>query len=178
MTFMGVLEKLADDRSIAILKVFAKKPEAELSMTEIQKKAKLPVATTFRQLKHLVERGFLSQKKLKHLTIYALAQNDLAQTVISLLYEHPEPLRLFLEKVEQIPTVTEILMNGKTENSANIIIIGDDVPKAELNTDVALVLDRYSYKINHIVLEPEAYQQMVAMNLYPTKPQILYRKLT
>jgi len=70
------------------------------------------------------------------------------------------------------------LMNGKTENSANIIIIGEDIPKTDINSDVALVLDRYSYKINHIVLEPEAYEQMVAMNLYPTKPQILYRKLT
>lgn len=177
MSFIGVLEKLADPRSIRILQVFAKKPEAEFTMVEIQKKAKLPAATTFRQLRLLVQQGFLVRKQVKHVSLYALAQNDLTQTVTSLLYEHPEPLRLFLEKVEALPTVVEIAMNGKSENSANIIVIGEAVPKAVLNEDVALILDRYSYKISYIALEPEQYEQMLAMGLYPTKPQILYRQL-
>ena len=53
MSFIGVLEKLADDRAIRILAVFAKKPDNTYTMAEIQKKTKLPVATTFRQLRRL-----------------------------------------------------------------------------------------------------------------------------
>ena len=68
-------------------------------------------------------------------------------------------------------------MNAKTENSASLIIIGSDIPKAPLNEDVGMILDRYSYKVTYIVLEFEQYEQMVSMGLYPTKPQILYRKL-
>ncbi len=177
MTLLGVLEKLADTRTLTILKVFAKKPEGEFTMAEIQKKSKLPAATTFRQLKTLAKAGFLKEVKVKHIHVYSLAANDHAQTVVSLLYEHPEPLRLFLEKVEALPMVTEIAMNAKTENSASIIVIGDEVPRQDLNDDVALILDRYSYKITYLVLPPEQYQQMLAMRLYPTKPQILYRKL-
>jgi predicted transcriptional regulator len=177
MTLLGVLEKLADKRTLAILKFFAKKPDGEFTMAEIQKKARLPAATTFRQLKTLTKAGFLIETKVKHIHLYKLAPSDHAQTVVSLLYEHPEPLRLFLEKVEAMAMVEEIAMNAKTENSASIIVIGDDVPRTDINEDVALILDRYSYKITYIVLPPEQYQQMLSMGLYPTKPQILYRKL-
>lgn len=178
MTFIGVLEKLADERSIAILKVFAKKPDAGFTMAEVQKRTKLPAATTFRQLKMLTKQGFLAAESLKHLSIYKLAQNDLTQTVTSLLYEHPEPLQVFLERVESLSGVEEIIMTGKTENGANIQVVGRDVPKAQVNEVVAAVLDRYSYKITHLVVEPEQYATMVSMGLYPGQRTVLYRTIS
>lgn len=177
MAFLGVLEKLADDRSIRILKVFAVKPDVGFTMGEIQKKTKLPVATTFRQLKELVAKGFLTVNRVKHVSIYRLAQNDLTQTVTSLLYEHPEPLRIFLERVEELTGVEEIMMHGKTENGANLVVVGHDVAKGPINDAVALVLDRYSYRINHLVVEPEQYETMANMGLYPQIRTVLYRKL-
>jgi hypothetical protein len=177
MAFLGVLEKLADERSIKILKVFAVKPDAGFTMAEIQKKTKLPAATTFRQLKALAQKGFLSVSTIKHVSIYRLAQNDLTQTVASLLYEHPEPLRMFLEKVEELRGVEEVMMHGKTENGANLVVVGHEVPKNPINEAVAFILDRYSYKINHLVVEPEQYETMANMGLYPQIRTVLYRKL-
>lgn len=177
MSFIGVLEKLADKRAIKVLSVFAKKPDASYTMAEIQKKTKLPVATTFRMLKHLSTQGFLSVENVKHLHMYRLGQNDLTQTIVSLLYEHPEPLRIFLEKVEELPNVVEIMMHGKSENSANLVVVGENVAKAPINEVVAQVLDRYSYKINHLVVEPEQYETMANMGLYPGQRTVLYRKL-
>ena len=178
MTFIGVLEKLADDRALEILKVFAKKPDNAFTMAEVQKKTKLPVATTFRQLKRLAKQGFLTVETIKHVSLYKLSQNDLTQTITSLLYEHPEPLRLFLEKAETLDSVEEIAMSGKTENSATLVVVGHNIQKSVLNEEVAHILDRYSYKISHVVLEPEQFAQMLQMGLYPQKPQILYRKLS
>jgi hypothetical protein len=162
---------------LVILKLYAKKPEESYTFAEIQKKTKLPLATAFRQLKALAKQGFLSVEKIKHVHVYRLAHTDVAQTIVSLLYEHPEPLRVFLEKAENLDTVEEVAMTAKTENSATIVVVGHAVDKAALNEQVAFVLDRYSYKISHVVLEPEQYAQMQAMGLYPTKPQVLYRKL-
>lgn len=177
MSFIGVLERLADDRAIRILKVFAAKPDAKFSMVEIQKKTKLPAATVFRQLKHLSTHGFLSVEIIKHLHLYSLGKGDHAQTMASLLYEHPEPLRLFLERVEVLDGVVEIMMHGKTENSANLVVVAENVNRAAINDAVAMALDRYSYKINHLVVEPEQYESMANMGLYPGTRQVLYRKL-
>lgn len=177
MTFIGVLEKLADDRSIRVLKVFAAKPDAQFTMAEIQKKTKLPVATVFRQLKELSKKGFLQVEMVKHLHLYSLGKGDHAQTMASLLYEHPEPLRLFLERVEALAGVEEVVMHGKTENSANLVVVGENINRQAINEAVALALDRYSYKINHLVVEPEQYATMANMGLYPEKRQVLYRRL-
>lgn len=177
MSFIGVLEKLADSRSIKILTVFAKKPDTTYTMAEIQKKTKLPAATTFRQLKALAKQGFLTEEAVKHVHIYRLSTNDLTQTITSLLYEHPEPLKLFLEKVEELPGVVEIMMHGKLENGANLVVVGDGVPKQPINELIASILDRYSYKINHLVVEPDQYQTMSNMGLYPGNKTVLYRKL-
>jgi hypothetical protein len=177
MSFIGVLERLADDRAIKILKVFAGKPDAKFTMAEIQKKTKLPAATTFRQLKYLSEKGFLDVEAVKHLHIYKLGRGEHAQTMASLLYEHPEPLRLFLERVEVLDGVEEIMMHGKSENGANLVVVGHGVNKAPINDAVALAIDRYSYKINHLVVEPEQYETMANMGLYPSNRIVLYRKL-
>ena len=177
MSFIGVLERLADKRAITILKVFATKPDGKFTMAEIQKKTKLPVATTFRQLKELSKEGFLNEETVKHLHIYSLGKGEHAQTMASLLYEHPEPLRLFLERVEQVAGVEEIVMHGKSENGANLVVVGKIEGKAAINDAVAIALDRYSYKINHLVVEPEQYETMANMGLYPGNRQVLYRKL-
>jgi len=70
------------------------------------------------------------------------------------------------------------MMHGKsTDNSANVVVVGENVPKAPINEVVAAVLDRYNYKINHLVVEPEQYETMDRMGLYPGQKSVLYRKL-
>jgi hypothetical protein len=58
-----------------------------------------------------------------------------------------------------------------------LVVVGHDVPKSPINEAVALVLDRYSYRINHLVVEPEQYETMANMGLYPQIRTVLYRKL-
>ncbi len=177
MVGVNTLKTLFDEKKIRVLQVFIQKPQDEFTLKEVVKKSKVPLATGHRIMKFLLDNEIVEMHKVKHLTIYQLAQNETAQYLSKLLYEKPAPIAKFVDLIHSVQGIKQAIMHGKeTDSRANIVITADDVNKDEINAAVAQIREELNFTINHLILQPEQFEMLESMGQFSGSKTVLFSR--
>ncbi|MGV8151102.1 MAG: helix-turn-helix domain-containing protein [Candidatus Woesearchaeota archaeon] len=172
-----VLESLFDSKILAVIRLFLNRKDQQLTLKEISKYSKVPLASTFRIVNKLAYLEILQVTRTKHLKVYALAQNDKTRYLEAIIKENKTIIEEFLDMVGKIDGIETVILHGKIEkDKANILIIGQDVDNNLVRNAIVSIKERHNYTITHLVLTESQYNQMAAMNLYSGKKEILLQK--
>jgi len=182
MPSKNIVEEFFDKKTLAILKLFlfdTAEGTNKFYLREVSKKARVPVATTFRILKKLKELGVVDEHIIKKTKLYALSKNKNTQVLASLLEEKKTILDEFVEAISKLSGVEMIVLHGEATNEkANILIIGTGVDHKVAKDKVGEVKEKYNFNIIELALEPGQFNQMSSMGLFPGKKVILWENPT
>jgi len=172
-----LLESLFDKKILLILRLFIKKTDQKLTLQEVSRSTKVPLASVFRILKRLVLLEIISVEKTKHLKVYSIIDNDHTKLLSNMLKGTKTIMDEFLEQVNSIDGVKRIIMHGKEEkDKANVIIIGENIDTAKIKDVVVNIRQKHLFTITDLVLTESQYIQMAAMNLFSGKKEVLLDK--
>jgi hypothetical protein len=177
----NIIEEFFDKKTLAILKLFLFETAADKTdkfyLREISKKTKVPVASTFRIIKHIKQLGIIEETLVKKTKLYSLAKNKNTQYLHSVLEEKKTLIDEFVETVAKLVGIEMIVLHGEaTQDKANILIIGTGVDSKIIKEKVGEIKEKNNFNIIELVLEPGQFNQMQGMGLFPGKKVILWEK--
>jgi hypothetical protein len=177
MVHKNILEEFFDRKELGILKLFLYDETDKFYLREVSKKAKIPVATTFRIIRKLKEIGIIEETIIKKTKLYALSKNKNTKLLSDLFEEKRTILEEFIETVSVLPGVMTILMHGEeTKDKTNIIVLGTGIDTKPIKDKVGEIKEKYNFNIIELVLEPAQFTQMSSMNLFPNQRTTLWEK--
>ena len=123
-----LLENLFDKKILVILRLLAKKKDQKFTLQEISNATKVPLASTFRILKRLLDLEIISMEHTKHLKIYSWIDTERTKFLENVLKGTKTIMDEFIDAMNKINGIKTIILHGKEEkDKANIIIIGDSI---------------------------------------------------
>lgn len=171
-----IVENLFDKKVIKILRLFINNSDKRYYLREISRITKVSPASTYRILVSMKEMEILNEYKDKHLKTYALNEEN-ATMFSHLLEDKTTAIEEFVKYVKRAEGVHKIIKHGQEErNKANILIIGLGIDEEEIRKKVVDLKEKYNFSIIFLVLQPEQYEQMNEMGLYPGEKEVLYEK--
>ena len=172
-----LLESLFDKKMLNILRLFVKKKDQKLTLQEISRSSKVPLASTFRILKKLANLEIIMIEKTKHLKTYYFIDNDRTRFLENVLKGTKTILDEFVDQINKVDGVVRIILHGKEEkDKANIILIGEHVDNESIRQIIISIKEKHYFTITHLLLTETQYVQMAAMNLFSGKKEILLEK--
>ena len=175
MTGAQTLKKIFDQKKIDVIQYFTRYPTNNHTLSEVVEETKLPLATTHRILKELVEKNILETAKQKHLTTYHIGRGEHAKFLSQLLYEQPNVIDEFVREIRSNAGIQQILLHGKpTDSRANIVVIGSGINKDAINQEVADIREKKRYTISHLILEQEQFEMLESMGQFSGEKTVLY----
>jgi len=177
MAEKSILEGLFDEKILKVLKLFILNPEDEFYVREVAKRTRVPLATSFRILQKLVILNLLREIKIKHYKAYRLEENKDTQFLESILTTARSAIDEFVEQCSKLRNVQEIIQHGKeTKDRVSLLIIGKNLDTEAIKQIVGSIKDKFNFSIMQLPVEPEQFNQMSQMGLYPQKKVTLYPK--
>ena len=172
-----LLEQLFDKKILVIIRYFIKNPNQNFYLREISKATRIPVSSTFRIINRLVEIKLLQIHKFKAFKLYSWNDNEQAKYIQYILEQKKTVLDSFVERASQIEGIQLIILHGEaTKSQASLLIIGKNIDDSMLKELVGKAKEENDFTINYLNLQPEQFNQMAAMGLYPKKKTILFEK--
>ena len=172
-----LLENLFDKKTLSIIKLFLNKKDQELCLKEIVKYSKVPLASSHRMVNKLVQLEIISCHKTKHLKTYKLLENEKTKFLETILEEKKTLIDRFIEEVIKDDNIRAIILYGKEEkDKANVLIIGENIDNNSIRETMIRIKTEHNFMITHLALTEDQYNQMVAMNLYPAKKDIIFQR--
>ena len=172
-----LLENLFDKKILVILRLLAKKKDQKFTLQEISNATKVPLASTFRILKRLLDLEIISMEHTKHLKIYSWIDTERTKFLENVLKGTKTIMDEFIDAMNKINGIKTIILHGKEEkDKANIIIIGDSIDNELIRQVVVNIKTKYLFTITHLVMSESQYIQMAAMNLFSGKKEVLLEK--
>lgn len=170
-----LLEQLFDKKKVAVLRQFLAQPEREWTLVELAKSSRVPNATTYRIINHLVKLELIEERKIKHLKQYVLAKSPASKYLTSILETGGSALESFIEQVESIAGISQVILHGtQTKDKANVLVIGTGIRSAQINEITQHIQEEFKFTIITLVLDPSQYEQMASMGLYSGVKKVLY----
>lgn len=172
-----LLESLFDRKVLVILKLFFNRKDQELTLKEVSKYSKVPLASTYRILNKLVALEIINRFRTKHLKTYKLFDNEKTRFLNSILEQKKTIIDEFLESIIGDNNISFIILHGREEkDKANILIIGEGIDNHIIRQNIVSIKEKYNFTITYMLLTLEQYNQMVAMNLYSGKKEMLFQR--
>lgn len=170
-----LLMGLFDQKRLRLIKLFLDNPENEYGLREAAKAARLPPATVHRIMKILLEYGVVEERRVKKLRLYRLSSSKQATFLDELLAVKKTAIEEFVEQARGLEGVESLILHGKaTKEKAGILVVGQGIDGAALNSIVGAIREKYRFSIIHTTLAHEQYEQMTAMGLFPQEKKVLY----
>lgn len=171
-----VLIGLLDQNTLKLLKVFINNHDQEFYLRELAKRAKVPAASTFRTLHLLLKLELIQENKVKKFKFYKLHPEN-ADFLADILADRKSAVQEFVERVRQDPRLELVVLHGKEEKGkANLLLIGSGIDQEKVRAAALTAKEQYGFNIIHLTLDPDQYNQMSGMGLYPSKKIILFEK--
>lgn len=171
-----VVETLFDAKVIRILRLFINNPTQKYYLREVAKITKVPAATTYRIIKTMKGLELLEEEKIKHLKLYVLNEKN-ASPFMELLEDKRSVLQEFSEFISGVEGVQLAVLHGKEEkDKASVLIVGVNILQDVIRQKVVELRQKYGFNLIYLVLDPEQYEQMVSMGLYPGKKINLFSR--
>ncbi len=176
MSNKEILEGLIDENILKVLKVFINNPDQKFYLRELAKKARVPPATTYRILRKLLKLDLIVESNVKKFKFYGLHESN-ADFLVDILADRKNAVQAFVDLIKNDPGISLVVLHGREEKTkANILVIGEDVDQDLVRSAALEVRQKFGFNIIHLTLDPEQYNQMSSMGLYPGKKIILYGK--
>ncbi|MFH1400531.1 MAG: hypothetical protein ABIH41_03350 [Nanoarchaeota archaeon] len=169
------LDQLFDRKILGVLRFFLDRPQEQFYISEVAKKTRLPIATVFRIMRRLRALEILDEYRMKKFKTYMLAANERVKFLDGLLATKRSALDEFLRLAAGVAGIQQIVLHGKQEASrASIIIVGQHIDSAAVQSAASEVKQQFGYNILHLVVGPEQFEQMLSMGLYPGTKVVLF----
>ena len=171
-----ILTKLLDQNVLKILKCFINNGDQQFYLRELAKRARVSPATTYRTIQHLLKLELTKESKLKKFKFYALHEEN-AAFLADILADRKSAVQEFVEEIKHDPHLEMVVLHGKEERTkANLLLIGNHLNQELIRTAALQARENYGFNIIHLTLDPDQYNQMSSMGLYPGKKILLYEK--
>ncbi|MDO8741493.1 MAG: hypothetical protein Q7J54_08085 [Candidatus Woesearchaeota archaeon] len=172
-----LMEKLFDPKILAVLKLFVENKEKQLYLREISKAAKVPVASCFRIMKHLLSLNLVKEVNVSRFRLYQLNENDDTKFIEGFIKIEKHVLDLFVDEIKKIEGISSIILHGEDKkDKANILLIGANINSDGIKAICTDIREKYSFTITYLILTQEQYAQMSDMNLFPREKKIIYSR--
>ena len=169
-----LLEGLMDKKTLNVLRLFSSNPNNQYYLREVSKATRVPVATVFRIVRHLVAMSVIQEIKIKKFKIYQYATGKEAKFVEQLIEVRKGAVEEFIEQIRSVEGIHQVILHGKRlKEKANLLIIGQGIPTEPLVSATAKIKESTGFTIIYLILEPQQYEQMSQMGLYSDERQVL-----
>ena len=171
-----VLAGLIDEQLLKIFRFFINNPDQQFYLRELAKRARVPPASAYRIIQTLKKLELITEHKMKKFKFYSLNELN-AGFLADILADRKSAVQEFVEAIKEDPHIEMVVLHGKEERTkANLLLIGNQI-NLELVRGAALhAKEEYGFNIIHLALDPDQYNQMSSMGLYPGKKVILYQQ--
>lgn len=177
MSPKNIIEEFFDKKTLSILKLLLFDETDQFYLREISKKAKVPVATTFRIIKKLKEIGIIDETVIKKTKLYSLSHNKNTKLLADLLEEKKTVIEEFVKEITQLEGVQMIIRHGEeSKDKTNILVVGNNIDEKLVKQEVGGIKEKYNFNIIELILEPVQFNQMSSMGLFPGKKVILWER--
>lgn len=171
-----VLAGLIDENMLKLLKAFINNPGQEYYLRELAKRTRVPPASTYRILHQLKKLELITEHKMKRFKFYSLHDEN-AAFLADILADRKSAVQEFVDAIKDDTNIKMLVLHGKEERSkANILLIGNNIDMDRVRAAALHAKELYAFNIIHLTLDPEQYNQMSSMGLYPGKKVILYEQ--
>jgi hypothetical protein len=172
-----ILEELFDKKTLVILRLFSSNPDKQYYLREIAKATRVPIATVFRIVRHLVTMSVLSEIRIKKFKLYQYGAGKEAKFVEQLIEIRRGAVEEFVDACRIIDGIQQVILHGKRQKDrANLLIIGQGVPNDPLIQVTARIKEQLGFSIIYLILEAHQYEQMAKMGLYADERQVLLQR--
>lgn len=169
-----VLEGLLEPSTFRILQLFVNNDDQRYYLREIAKLTKVPPASTYRVINHLVDIGILGVEHIKRFKLYYI-NIEQSQFLMDILQTRKSAVVEFINTVKEFDGVQLVVLHGKEDKKkANVLVIGNDMDIDSIKRNSAYISDKFKFNIILLTLTPDQYNQMSSMGLYPGKKKILF----
>ena len=165
MSAKNIVEEFFDKKVLSILKLFLFDETGQFYLREVSKKARVPVATTFRIVNKLKDMGIVEETVIKKTKLYSLSHNKDTKILSELLEEKKTVIEEFVEAVSKIDNVQMIVKHGEETKDKTLV-----------KKKVGDIKEKYDFNIIEYVLEPGVFNQMSTGGLISGKKVILWEK--
>ena len=175
MVETDILKSLIGPKMGRILQIFVDNDQTEYYLREISTLSSVPVASVFRIIDRFVKLSIIDVIYIKKIKLYKLSKTKEAFILSKLFKQEISPIDVFVDKINNIGGVNQIILHGKpTKSKANILIIGDNVDSLLISDAIQGIKGAYQFIITSLALTHEQYSQMLSMGLYSGEKKIVY----
>jgi DNA-binding IscR family transcriptional regulator len=172
---MQILRELMDSKLIELLDIFLNNPDKEFSLTELSKHSKVNITATFRIIKKLAEKKFIQIVPKGKVKLYKLEKNEKTIQLLKLLEKNITPIERFVEEMSN-KKIHKILLNSKDKDSADILIITNDVLDNEIKIISEKIKQNYNFKINYLILSEKQHDSLKNFKNLDIEKNIIYKE--
>lgn len=171
-----ILKSLIDDKLVKIVKLYVNNPDQEFYLREVAKKTNVSAASTHRILKKLTKKKILIKNKKKHLITYKINKKN-SDIFFNVFEDRKNAIESFKNFVKDFDRVEKVVLTDKSsKNKASILIVGSIDEKDSIRKKTIEIKEKYDFKIIHLIVSQEQYEQMDMMGMSGGNTKILYSK--
>lgn len=171
-----ILTGLLDENTLKVLKIFINNADQQFYLRELAKRARTPPASTYRVLQRLLKLELIKESRVKKFKFYSIHEEH-AGFLIDVLADRKNAVQEFTNLIKGDPNIEMIVLHGKEDRTrANILLIGTQIDGERVREAALRVKELYSFNIIHLTLDPDQYNKMSSMGLYPGKKVLLYEQ--
>jgi len=178
MSEISILQDLFDQKIIGVINIFLEHPEKRLTLSEIAILSKVNITTTFRIINRLLTRDFISSTLVGKTKVYQLKKGEKSMFLYKFLKKQGDHIEEFLDKLKQHPRVKRIILEGRTNSEAKLIIVGDFLPIEKLKMIADEISIKYNFKINFLVIDDNQFEDMKKIGLYDLANKVIWERRT
>lgn len=171
-----ILKSLIDDKLVKVVKLYVNNPDQEFYLREVSKKTGVSPASTHRILKKLTKKKILIKNKKKHLITYKINKKN-SDMFFNVFEDRKNAIETFKNYVKGLENVEKIVLTGKSDkNKASILIVGNTDKNDAIRLKTLEIKEKYGFKIIHLIISKNQYEQMDMMGMHGGNTKILYSK--
>jgi hypothetical protein len=176
MTEVNILQDLFDQKIISIVNVLLENPDKRYTLSEISLFSKVNITTTFRIMNRLIASGIIETQIIGKTKIYQLRKNEKSLFLYKFLKKQGDHIEEFLDIAKNHPRVKKIILEGRNNKEAKLIIIGDFVPSEQFRSAADDIYTRYNFKINFLILSENQFEDMKKIGLFDLSNKMIWDK--
>lgn len=176
MAEVSILQDLFDQKIIGVINVLLENPEKSYTLSEISLLSKVNITTTFRIVNRLLASGIIHTHNVGKTKIYQLRKNEKSMFLFKFLKKQGDHIEEFLDKVKEHPRVKKIILEGRTNTEAKLIIVGDFVPTEQLKKSAEEISIKYDFKINFLILNESQFEDMKKIGLFDLTNKVIWER--
>ena len=170
-----IMSDLLEKKLYIIIEKLIKSDSEEMYLKKLSDETTVSMASTYRILKKLIEKGLVKEIKIGPAKIYRLARNKKTELLKNWFSEKVDPLDEFIKRASSVSGIIKIFLHDKKgDDSSDLMIIGVNINLEQLNTIASDIYEKYNYKLKILPLTEDQYQQMSSLNMITGTKKLLW----